>query len=89
MTRPLVVEIESKAPKMWAVVKNGAGHVISEKDGTWWPMSEAPGLGGRVLTRSEEAALFARFGTPEAPRSMPVFDREASKLREEATKDLE
>jgi len=35
----------------------------------WWPLEvvgAVPGLGGRVLTRGEAEALFARFGRPGA-----------------------
>lgn len=94
MIRPLVVDLapSKSSGKAWAWIRDGRGHMVSESDGRWWPIDEAPGIGGRVLTRAEESALFARFGTPDAPRvaaDMSTFDREMASLREQSMKDAE
>lgn len=65
-TRPLVVDLSpwKSKDKSWAWIRNGTGHVLAESDGRWWPISEAPGIGGRVLSETDVAELVARFGTP-------------------------
>ncbi len=66
--RALVVALgahPSTARAWWWVAPTGKGWVLSEHDGHWWPINDASGFGGSVLSDAAVAQLVERFGSPE------------------------
>lgn len=67
MTRPLVVAVRASSLRdvlVW--VQDGCGWLQDPLTETWVPLSEAPGLGGRVLTRAEVDDVITKHGLPTA-----------------------
>lgn len=59
--RPLVVELTSGR---FAWIQAGRGWLLCPSTRTWAPLTDAPGLGGRVLGVTATAALVEIFGSP-------------------------
>lgn len=69
MTPPLVVAIRVSTLRdalVW--IQDGRGWLLDALTEQWVPLVEAPGLGGRALTRAEVDAVMARHGLPTATR---------------------
>lgn len=65
MTAPLVVAVRvSTLRDVQVWVEHGRGWLLDPIAARWVELTEAPGLGGRVLTRSEVDALAAKHGRP-------------------------
>lgn len=66
--KPLVVRVGarlstgSRSVLVW--VENGHGFILL--DGKWQKLTDAPGLGGQVLTDSDVRDVVSEFGFPEA-----------------------
>lgn len=59
--RPLVVEV---GPGAFAWIQSGRGWLLRPESRTWAPLTDAPGIGGRVLGVTATAALVEIFGSP-------------------------
>lgn len=60
--KPLVVRCGVPGFIVW--VENGHGFILL--DGKWQELTEAPGLGGWVLTDADVRGVVSEFGFPEA-----------------------
>lgn len=59
--RPLVVDV---ADGTFVWVEAGRGWLLCPSSRTWAPLTDAPGIGGRVLGVVQTAALVEIFGAP-------------------------
>lgn len=59
--RPLVVELNAGC---FAWIQSGRGWLLRPSTRTWAPLTDAPGIGGRVLGVTATAALVEIFGSP-------------------------
>lgn len=62
--KPLVVRCGVPGFRTVVWVENGHGFILL--DGKWIPLTDAPGLGGQVLTDSDVRDVVSEFGFPEA-----------------------
>jgi hypothetical protein len=70
VTPPLVVSIRTSSLRdalIW--IQGGRGWLLDALTEQWVPLKDdAPGLGGRALTRAEVDAVMTRHGLPTATR---------------------
>lgn len=64
MSTPLVVRVGPPGSYATVWIQDGAGYVL--EGGKWQPLTEAPGLGGWVLSASKVAEVVAEYGSPVA-----------------------
>lgn len=62
--KPLVVRCGVPGLYCLVWVENGRGFILL--DGKWQKLTDAPGLGGQVLTDSDVRDVVSEFGFPEA-----------------------
>ena len=62
--KPLVVRCGIPGFRTVVWVENGRGFILL--DGKWQKLTDAPGLGGQVLTDSDVRDVVSEFGFPEA-----------------------
>lgn len=70
MSAPLVVLVGS--PGFWRRVWVQDGHGFIHLDGRWQPLTEAPGLGGRVLVAAEVAEVVREVGAPDVRKGVTI-----------------
>jgi len=67
MTAPLVVAVRvSSLRDVLVWIHDGRGWLQDPLTAQWVPLTEAPGLGGRVLTRREVDDVVTKHGLPGA-----------------------